>query len=127
MRAPPKMVAITITISFVAQRMFPGDKREPVHGVERIGTSFLLDETAEKIPLRKARRGRPPTYPWDAFHREVTSLVKEDKLPRKKEACIQDFQDWFRDKFGVRPSRAAVGEKLKPYYDRFVKAPDRKS
>ncbi|HWX32812.1 MAG TPA: hypothetical protein VNZ53_35950 [Steroidobacteraceae bacterium] len=106
---------------------FPGDKREPVDGVERIGTSFLLKETAEKIPLLNARRGRPPTYPWDAFHREVTSLVKEDKLPRKKEACIQDFQDWFRDKFGVRPSRAAVGEKLKPYYDRFVKAPDRKS
>ena len=106
---------------------FPGDKCEPVHGVERIGTSFLLNETAEKLPPRNARRGRPPTYPWDAFHLEVASLVKEDKLDKKKEACIKYFQDWFRDTFGVQSSRAAVGEKLKPYYDRFMKAPDRKS
>jgi hypothetical protein len=106
---------------------FPGDKREPVDGVERIGTSFLLNETAEKIPLWNARRGRPPMYPWDAFHREVTSLIKEDRLPEKKEACIAHFQIWFHKTFSVRPSRAAVGEKLKPYYDRFVKAEDRKS
>ena len=98
-----------------------------VHGVERDRTSFLLSETAKKIPLRSARPGRPPKYPWGALHLEMASLIKEDKLPEKKEACVKYFQDWFRDTSGVPPSRAAVGEKLKPYYDRFVKAPDRKS
>jgi hypothetical protein len=108
-------------ISFMTEealRVFPGE-RQPTNGVERIGDVFILDDRSN-IVLRKASpRGRPP-YPWDAFHLEVAGLVRRDELPAKKEAAIEHFQAWFERKLGIRPSRAAVGEKLKPYYDKFV-------
>jgi hypothetical protein len=88
--------------------------------VESFGDSFILHDRSN-IVLRVSVRGRPP-YPWDAFHLEVAGLVRRDELPAKKEAAIEHFQAWFKRKLGIRPSRAAVGEKLKPYYDEFVKA-----
>jgi hypothetical protein len=42
-------------------------------------------------------------------------------LPDKKEAAIEHFRDWFRREHGIPASRSVVGEKLKPYYDRFLK------
>jgi hypothetical protein len=106
---------------------FPGDKRESVYGVERIGTSFFIkDEPNKPLSDLAARRGRPP-LPWEPFHHEVTALLVQGALPTKKEAAIKFFQDWFLKEFRVEPSRSKVGEKLKPYYDRFVKVSDRKS
>jgi hypothetical protein len=98
--------------------VFPGD-REEILGVERVGGSFIVSETASK-PLATGLRGRPP-YPWDAFHLEVSSLLLEKSLPEKKEAAIQLLQDWFQRRFRIQPSRAAIGEKLTPYYETFIR------
>jgi hypothetical protein len=59
--------------------------------------------------------------PWDQFHLEVAALAKVNALPRKKEAAIQHFEDWFREKLGLRVGRSSIGQKLTPYYDRFVR------
>ncbi|WP_068029012.1 hypothetical protein [Rhodoplanes sp. Z2-YC6860] len=99
---------------------FPGD-RVPVAGVERVGDSYVVSEASAKLPQQN-RRGRPP-YAWDSFHLEVAALIEQRQLPEKKEAAIQHFQTWFKSTHGVEPSRAAIGEKLKPYYDRFRQLP----
>ena len=53
-------------------------------------------------------------------------MILRGDLPPKKEAAILHFQDWFQKVIKQRPSRATIGEKLKPYYERFIWAKDRK-
>lgn len=102
--------------------LFPGE-RTPVSGLERVGDSFVLNESGFATAV-KSQRGRP-SYPWDKFNLEVTALVRANALPLKKEAAIQHFQSWFAREFKAQVSRASIGEKLKPYYDRFMRAADR--
>jgi hypothetical protein len=99
--------------------VFPGDPSE-VNGVHRVGDAFVLRER-QKVSRTSVALGRP-AYPWDRFHVEVAVLLQRKELPSKKEAAIAHFQSWFQRELGLRPSRAAIGDKLKPYYDRFVKA-----
>lgn len=101
---------------------FPGE-REAVT-VERIGETIILNETASN-QRPKTSRGRP-SYPWDSFHVEVTAVLQKNELPNKKEAAIEYFQAWFERVLKIRPSRAAIGEKLTPYYARFVRGADQK-
>jgi len=98
--------------------VFPGERQE-ISGVERVGDTFVVNETTDR-PVLRGVRGRP-SYPWDAFHLEV-SLLLQNKLPKKKEAAIQLLQDWFQRRFRVQPSRAAIGEKLTPYYETFIRS-----
>jgi hypothetical protein len=99
--------------------VFPGERAEVV-GIERVGDSFILNEGVPQ-PRMASRRGRPP-YPWEAFHLEVASLVSRGELPAKKEAAIQQFQAWFQRELNVQPSRSAIGEKLTPYYEKFLRS-----
>ena len=108
-------------------KIFPAEDRVPLSGVEKIGENVVLHEPSQK-PLDSARsRGRPPFH-WDAFHLEVTDLLLKRALPEKKEAAIQYFQDWIVRVLKQHPKRTAIGDKLKPYYDRyydrFIKSPD---
>ena len=97
--------------------LFPGNRNEVV-GIEEVGDCFVLNKSNRGASPRHKQRGRP-SYPWEHLHLEVTDLIKRGELPSKKEAAIQYFQTWFESHTGVRPSRAAIGEKLKPYYDKF--------
>jgi hypothetical protein len=99
--------------------VFPG-QREEVTGVLRIGDSFVLGERPGAVGSR-VHRGRPP-YPWDAFHLEVAVLLRRNELPAKKEAAIEHFRSWFDREHGIKVSRSVIGEKLKPYYDRFLRS-----
>ena len=113
-------------VRFLTEEMlntFPGANRLPTSGVERIGANFVLNEASSAVDSVRPR-GRP-AFPWDAFHLEVADLVRRRELPAKKEFAIQHFQDWFERTLNQRPSRASIGEKLKPYYDRFVNSADR--
>src|SRR5262249_26375879 len=103
--------------------VFPGE-REEVVGVGRIGDSFVLSDRP-RVSRVSAQRGRPP-YPWDAFHIEVADLLRRNELPEKKESGIDNFQGCFQPKHGIRASRSVIGDKLKPYYDKFVKASGQK-
>ena len=105
-------------------RIFPGHRQE-TSGISKVGDSFVLDESS---PLGVAKRNQPgrPSYRWEGFHHEVTCLLLAGRLPKKKEAGIQLMQDWFSDNLKIRPSRASIGEKLKPYYDRFLRSPGQK-
>jgi hypothetical protein len=96
---------------------FPGARE--VVSVERVGDSFALMEAGKPMPSPRPR-GRP-SYPWDRFHLEVAIQLQRNDMPPKKEAAIQHFQTWFAKELGIRPSRAAIGEKLTPYYEKFVR------
>jgi hypothetical protein len=94
----------------------------PVIGkVVPVGDLYVLDALGQAELTMPSRRGRPP-LPWDRFHLEVAALAKEDSLPRKKEAAIHQFAEWFRIEFGISVSRSSIGQKLAPYYDRFVRS-----
>jgi hypothetical protein len=99
---------------------FPAEGEE-VTGVRWVGDSFVLSESSGAVRRAASSRGRPP-YPWDAFHLEVTTMLRDNKLPEKKEAAIEHFRCWFQSEHGIKASRSVMGEKLKPYYDRFVRA-----
>ena len=100
-------------------RLFPG-KRRPV-GAEFIGEYLVVKEVSDALPRPPGRApGRPPTFAWDAFHVEVADMIKAGRMPRKKEAAIQQMVSWFGNSPGGQvPSRSAVSEKLTPYYRKF--------
>jgi hypothetical protein len=108
-------------ISFLTEdalSVFPGN-REAVEGIERVGDSYVLTEK-RGAARASTRRGRPP-YPWDAFHIEVAGLLRRNELPEKKEAGIEHLRSWFEREHGIRASRSVIGDKLKPYYDKFMR------
>jgi hypothetical protein len=111
--------------------LFPCDRLisgTPVTG-ECFGSFFVLEGLGKgrrvtKRPARQRTRqpGRPQKYPWEEVHLEMASLISSGALPKKKEACIAYIEGWFKSRNQSRPSRAAIGEKLTPYYNRFVRS-----
>jgi hypothetical protein len=104
----------------VLMRLFPGT-RTPVAG-EFVGNCLLVKEhaTENTLPLPRKALGRPPRFAWEAFHIEVADLIKNGRMPGKKEAAIQQMLSWFgTTQGGEVPSRSAVSEKLTPYYRKF--------
>lgn len=104
--------------------IFPGE-RKPAGTVEQIGMSYIIGDVA-KGAFNKAKRGRP-AYPWELFHLEVADLLRRGELPQKKEAAIEHLRQLFKEQLGIRPSRAAVGEKLTPYYNKFLRSERQKT
>lgn len=100
-------------------KVFPGEP-EDASGVQRIGRALILAEKSSRLKFADRRRGRPP-YPWERFYVQVTTALQRNEMPVKKEAAIEYFQEWFQRECGIRPSRSAIGEKLKPYFDKFMR------
>ena len=99
--------------------VFPGERQSLA--IEKVGDTLVLNEKEARYTRPRTVRGRP-SYPWERFHLEVATLIRQNQLPTKKEAAIQHFQTWFERELDIRPSRAAIGEKLTPYYERFLRA-----
>ncbi len=85
----------------------------------RLSDLYVSVTSEEAEPNAYVRRGRP-SLPWDRFHLEVAVLVRAGSLPKKKEAAIQHFQEWFRTELGISVGRSSIGQKLTPYYHRFL-------
>ena len=98
---------------------YPIPSSTAIGNVIPVGDLYVLDALDQAELTMPRRRGRPP-LPWDRFHLEVAALVKADALPRKKEAAIHQFAGWFRNELGISVGRSSIGQKLAPYYDRFV-------
>ena len=84
------------------------------------GNFILSSSTERKVQLAQSRRGRP-SLPWIDFHVETARMFRDGQMPAKKEAAIAEMQDWFQRKHETTVSRAAIGEKLKPYFDELVR------
>jgi hypothetical protein len=108
-------------INFNVAQMFcvyPVPDLSTIGSVKKLCDSYILDREKLDDPHPQVRRGRPP-LPWEQFHVEVAAYVHEKGLPEKKEAAIGDFERWFHKK-GISVSRSAIGQKLKPYYQRIL-------
>ncbi len=93
----------------------------PCSTVYRVGGVYIEGaEPGNAPPNLGGRRGRLSNIPWEHFHLEVAALVRDEKLPAKVEAAIEHFREWFHQKFDLDVSRTTIGDKLRPYYYRFV-------
>jgi hypothetical protein len=105
-------------------RQFPGE-RTSVDVAELVGNFLLVEEPpVDNRQLPRRTPGRPAAFAWEAFHVEVADLIKNGRMPQKKEAAIQHMVNWFENTQKQKPSRSAVSEKLTPYYRRFFSGKD---
>lgn len=85
------------------------------------GESFALASSAMTgIKKATSNRGRP-SLPWTEFHVEIARMFRDNLMPKKKEAAIAELQGWFMKVENRSVSRAAIGERLKPYFDTLIK------
>jgi hypothetical protein len=102
-------------------KVFPPQDLVTAEHILDIGSSFAVASSAiRRVQNKLNQRGRP-SLPWQDFHIEVARMFRDGKMPTKKEAAIAHIQNWFLQTFGKDVSRAAVGEKLKPYFDQLIK------
>jgi len=111
-------VWISVSVDDLLKLFPPTDLISSGH-VLPIGDTYAIEErTLSKRPLTgQSRRGRP-SLPWEGFYVELARLYRDGKMPAKKEAAIQHFQTWFEQEVGQKASRSAIGQKLKPFFDR---------
>jgi hypothetical protein len=95
---------------------------EKADGIIRIGEVLAPSSQGKTRRPTGQTVGRPP-YDWDSFHIEVARrlLMANGELPDKQEAFIAEMQNWCAKNWSKEPSRAAVFEKVKPYYDAFAR------
>lgn len=114
--------AVRINVEELLDR-YPADlKGERIGAVKQHYCLLVKDGSSDT--LTPTKRGRP-ALPWDLFHVEVARMYQQGEMPDKKEAAIAILQEWFSKKAARSVSRSAIGEKLKPYFDAFVRK-DRK-
>lgn len=98
---------------------FPPALEPSRSAVVKIGDTLVLTQDEEGAKTR-SRRGRP-AYLWDEFFLEVTKRLQAGSLPAKQEAFIVEMQEWCSTAWGREVARSTVLQKLKPYYDNFVR------
>jgi hypothetical protein len=99
---------------------FPPPPAERFGGVVKVANDLVLVPDGE--PQRKTHqtRGRP-SFDWDAFHVEVARRIKDGSLPQKQEAFILELQLWCKGNWNRDVGRSTILQKLRPYYDVFVR------
>jgi hypothetical protein len=81
---------------------------------------LLLDDTKITAPTRIIL-GRP-SFKWDEFHLEIAERLQKGVLPTKQKAFISEMQQWCKTQWGREVARSTLLQKIKPYYDAFVRA-----
>jgi len=100
-------------------REFPLPAPQDVVGVGKIGDNFVLSDDVAG-PSRKLCR---PSFPWQDFHLEMAKHAVNGTLDKKQEAFIEAMATWCENHWGRRVARSTLLEKIKPYYDEFVRSP----
>jgi hypothetical protein len=102
-------------------KVFPPQDLVRAEHILDIGSSFAVSSSAIRGVQNKLNQRGRPSLPWQDFHIEVARMFRDGKMPTKKEAAIAHIQNWFLQTLGKDVSRAAVGERLKPYFDKLIK------
>jgi hypothetical protein len=101
-------------------REIPLPDPKPAHDVAQIGDNFVLTREL-KTDIQLPAVGRPPLK-WDDFHVEIAKRVQRGELPSKQEAYISEMQAWCVSRWGQEVGRSTLLQKIKPYYDSFVRS-----
>ncbi len=101
---------------------FPTPLPEPFDGVVKISDYLALLEPSATVgtSVTRQRRGRP-SFDWEALHVEIAKRIAHSTLPGKQEAMIAEMQQWCLANWGREVGRSTLLQKLKPYYDAFVR------
>ncbi len=101
--------------------VFPVPKSEIVRQVSQVGNGYvILDGGDQAINPRSSLRGRP-SFDWKDFDIEMAKRVRDRTLPPKQEALILEMQAWCQAHWGRDVGRSTLLQKIKPYYDAFVR------
>ena len=92
----------------------PGNVAKIAHNLILIGDDAVDTQSS-------ARRGRP-AFDWDAFHLEITRRLLANRLPKKQEALVAEMQAWCSEAWRRDVGRSTILQKVKPYYDAFVRS-----
>jgi hypothetical protein len=101
-------------------REFPLPQGQAVSGVVRIGNDLVMNSGAGTV-VEMQRKGRPAQN-WDEFHLEVAKWVARGELPDKQDSFIEEMRAWCKTHWGRHMGRSTLLEKIKPYYDTFVRS-----
>jgi hypothetical protein len=100
---------------------FPIPEKRHARQVSQIGDFYvLLDDEGQPTTAAESRAGRKP-FPWDEFHVEMAKRILEGQLAPKQESMINAMQKWCKETWGREPARSTMTQKLKLYYDKFVR------
>jgi hypothetical protein len=65
--------------------------------------------------------GHPSLLAWDRFHLEIAKRLMAGKIPEKQDAFVAEMHEWCRTTLGVKPGESTLKQRIKPYYDTFVR------
>lgn len=99
---------------------FPPPPSEPINDVVKVGGTLVRSNEAALQAIKRSFTGRP-SLNWDQFGVEVARRVKAGNLPEKQEAFIAEMQLWCRERWNREVARSTLLQKIKPYYDEFVR------
>ncbi len=109
----------------VLMKCFPPPAAEQPGNVVKIANDLVLIGDDAVDPQSSARRGRP-AFDWDAFHLEITRRLHANGLPKKQEALVAEMQAWCGKAWRRDVGRSTILQKVKPYYDAFVRPSESK-
>jgi hypothetical protein len=101
-------------------REFPLPQGQAVSDVVRIGNDLVMNSDTGVVEIQ--RKGGRPAQSWDEFHLEVAKWVATGALPDKQDSFIEEMQAWCKKQWGRPMGRSTLLEKIKPYYDAFVRS-----
>jgi hypothetical protein len=100
---------------------FPLPSSRTAKNIAQIGDNFmLLDDT--KLSASASRLLGRPSLPWDEFFLEIARHLHSGTLPPKQEAFISEMQEWCKRQWEREVARSTLLQKIKPYYDAFVRS-----
>jgi hypothetical protein len=101
-------------------KVFPPGVLLEGKNISVIGATYALNSSPISAGSNRNKSLGRPALPWTDFHVEVARMFRDNEMPKKKEAAIAELQLWFKKTLNREVSRAAIGEKLKPYFDSLI-------
>jgi hypothetical protein len=101
-------------------KVFPLPSLPEGSNIMKIGDQWVLPKGASVISAAGRTLGRPPLK-WDEFHLEVAKYVQRGTLPEKQDSFIFTMEQWCKTHWGRKVGRSTILQKVKPYYDTFVR------
>jgi hypothetical protein len=101
--------------------VFPPPPLPEGSNIAKIGGQWVLPKGVSEISASGRTPGRPPLK-WDEFHLEVAKYVQQGTLPEKQDAFIFTMEQWCKTHWGREVGRSTILQKVKPYYDTFVRS-----
>ena len=132
--AEPNTVGTSLRELLRGMRDTASDSVETLTSDHRRGVTVYVDQGALEQLLRRGdkhreplevqkRQGRPRTYDWDEFHREVIRIANSpDGLPDRPADLERMMATWCLSCWGKEPVSSMIRKKISEIYQHVKKA-----